>query len=151
MKRKILSKREIKDINEQLKIFNFEFDKKDHVELFEDSIKFLKLNGETYFLNIINTWVPCLKLLLKKEHLIPEIIVDMGAVKFVTSGADIMRPGIVSYPDNLLKDSVVVIKDVINHKPLAIGVSLMDSNTMCEITSGKAVKNIHYVGDEYWN
>lgn len=75
----------------------------------------------------------------------------MGAVKFVTNGADIMSPGIVEADDDIDVGNIVVIEDMNNHKPLAIGESLISGAEMVESSKGKAIKSIHYVGDEIWN
>ena len=74
----------------------------------------------------------------------------MGAIKFVINGADIMRPGITEIEEGIAKDELVVIIDERNKKPLVVGIALYDSAEMKKITSGKVVKNIHYVGDEIW-
>ena len=74
----------------------------------------------------------------------------MGAIKFVINGADIMRPGITEIEEGIVKGDFVVIADEKNKNPLAIGIALYDSGEMKKITSGKVVKNIHYVGDEIW-
>ena len=49
------------------------------------------------------------------------------------------------------KEGYAVIVDEEHGKPLAIGISLFDATEMEELTSGKAVLNVHYVGDELWN
>ncbi len=74
----------------------------------------------------------------------------MGAVKFVTSGADIMRPGIVHIDEGITKDDAVAIVDQTHKKPLAVGIALHSSEEMQKVSSGKVVKNIHYVGDWIW-
>ena len=75
----------------------------------------------------------------------------MGAVKFVTKGADIMRPGITEIEDGIQKDTFVTIIDQNNKKPLAIGKSLFNSEELRNTKEGKVIKNVHYVGDEIWN
>ena len=79
------------------------------------------------------------------------VVVDMGAVRFVTNGADIMSPGIVEADDTIVPGDLVVIVDVNNKKPLAIGESLITGPEMVESSKGKAIKSLHYVGDEIWN
>lgn len=75
----------------------------------------------------------------------------MGAIKFVTSGADIMRPGIVELEEGISKDEIICIIDENNKKPLAIGITLMSGEEIQQATSGKVIKNLHYVGDRLWN
>ena len=79
------------------------------------------------------------------------IVVDMGAVKFVTNGADIMTPGIKEFDDEIKENDQVWICDEKNRKPLSVGISLLSAEEMSKKEKGKAVKNIHYVGDSLWN
>lgn len=79
------------------------------------------------------------------------VVVDMGAVKFVANGADVMTPGIVDVDENIEKDDFVWICDVKNRKPLAVGFALISGVEMKETGNGKAVRNIHYVGDDIWS
>jgi len=79
------------------------------------------------------------------------VIVDMGAVKFVTNGADIMAPGIVDADKNISENDLVWICDETHHKPLAVGIAVMSGEQMVSEQNGKAIKTIHYVGDSLWN
>jgi PUA domain protein len=74
----------------------------------------------------------------------------MGAVKFIINGADIMRPGIKELDQTITKDDFVAIIDINNKKPIAIGLALYSSSKIQTMTTGKVIKNIHYVGDELW-
>ena len=148
--RKHLSKTEIKELNQKLNdLYNLEvfFHKKDTVILEDDLIK---KDDEIYFFYKNNDLIPSLKLLLKNNFL-NKIIVDMGAVKFVINGADIMRPGIIKVDDKIKEGDFIVIVDETHGKPLAVGKSLFNSEDLRSQTSGKSVENIHYVGDELWN
>ncbi|AKB84804.1 RNA-binding protein [Methanococcoides methylutens] len=80
----------------------------------------------------------------------PKVTVDAGAVKFVVNGADIMGPGIVSADPDINEGDLVIIAEETHNKPLAIGRALVSASDMVG-KSGKAVKSIHYVGDELWN
>lgn len=150
MKRKTLSHHEIRELNEKIKIYNFSFDKKELVEIVEDKVKIIKWKKETAFFYANEDIYPSLKMLLKELIKLKKITVDMGAVKFVANGADIMRPGIVHIEDNVNKDETVVIIDERNSKPLAIGKALLSSNEMREMKAGKMIENLHYVGDFIW-
>ena len=79
------------------------------------------------------------------------VIVDMGAVKFVTSGADVMAPGIIDADESIDIDDQVWICDENHHKPLAVGIAIMTGLQMKNEKKGKAIKTIHYVGDKMWN
>lgn len=97
---------------------------------------------------------PTLRLLLTRQpgqDLLPRVVVDMGAVKFVASGADIMRPGIKAIPPGLGVGAPVVIVDEKHGKPLAVGLMQLESSAMTAATGGKVIKNIHWIGDAIWN
>ncbi len=78
------------------------------------------------------------------------VTVDMGAVRFVANGADIMSPGIVDADPGIRTGDVVWVRDVKNKQPLAIGEALLTGAEMLARNSGKAVKSLHYVGDKIW-
>jgi PUA domain protein len=78
------------------------------------------------------------------------VTVDMGAVRFVTNGADIMAPGIVDADLTIKSDELVWIRDEKNLRPLAIGQSLMNGSEMVQSNSAKAIRSLHYIGDKFW-
>jgi len=79
----------------------------------------------------------------------PHVVVDMGAVKFVCNGANVMRPGIRKYTD-FEKDQIVCVKEESKQKFLAVGKSLVSSAEMESFAKGEVVKNLHYISDKYW-
>ena len=78
------------------------------------------------------------------------VVVDMGAIVFITKGADVMAPGITDADAGILKDDLVWICDEKHRKPLAVGVALMSGEEMKASETGKAIKTLHYVGDRLW-
>jgi PUA domain protein len=76
--------------------------------------------------------------------------VDMGAVPFVTKGADVMAPGIVAADEAISPDDLVWIRDTRNKRPLAVGRALVPGTEMVSSKKGKAVKTLHHVGDAIW-
>lgn len=82
---------------------------------------------------------------------IPKVTVDMGAVPFVVKGADIMAPGIRSVSEEAKLGEVVLVVDEKYSKGLAVGILIMSREEILHVRKGKAVKNIHHVGDEIWN
>ena len=78
------------------------------------------------------------------------ITVDMGAVKFVTNGADVMGPGIIEADDGIAEGDLVWIRDERNLMPLAVGKALRDTEGIRAKEKGKAVMMLHYVGDKLW-
>lgn len=81
---------------------------------------------------------------------LPSVIVDMGAIPYVCNGADVMAPGIEEIKDNFEEGDLVVIRDVNHGKALSVGLSMVSSEEMRGMRKGKAVRNLHYVGDRLW-
>jgi PUA domain protein len=79
----------------------------------------------------------------------PSVTVDMGAVRFVCNGAKVMRPGITAL-DNFKKGEIVVIKDEVHGKPLAVGIALADSEKALEDQKGYVIQTLHYISDKVW-
>lgn len=77
------------------------------------------------------------------------VTVDMGAVKFVANGADIMAPGIVAADPALQPGDWCWVKDEKNGQPLAVGKAIVPGTAMVR-GKGKAVKSVHYLGDKVW-
>jgi len=78
------------------------------------------------------------------------VTVDMGAVRFVYNGADVMAPGIVDADPGIKPGDLVWVRDERNRRPLAIGEALMAGPEMVASEKGKAVRTIHHVGDALW-
>jgi len=79
----------------------------------------------------------------------PYVMVDMGAVKFMCKGANVMRPGIKKY-SKFQKDNIVCIIEESHHKFLAVGKTLVSSDEMSNMEKGEVVKNLHYISDKFW-
>jgi len=102
-------------------------------------IKILKVNDE---------YIPFLSELQTLEKF-PYVMVDMGAVKFMCKGANVMRPGIKKYSE-FQKDSIVCIIEESHHKFLAVGKTLVSSDEMSNMEKGEVIKNLHYISDKFW-
>ncbi len=142
-----------KELNNLLSLYGVEFSKKDSVEKAQDKetgFKGFYVNGVCSFFYYENILLPTLRF-LQEKIVLKRVVVDMGAVKFVVGGADIMRPGITEIEDGIEKNEAIVIVDENNGKTLAVGVALGSSEDMQKLEKGKVIKNIHYVGDEMWN
>ena len=82
--------------------------------------------------------------------MLPTVVVDMGAVPHVVSGADIMAPGIRRLSGDFRSGQLLVVVDENHGKRLAIGKALLSSTEMGNTKKGKVVENLHYVGDPVW-
>lgn len=118
--------------------------------LLDDGTTVLILEGSIIFFELDGRMVPTLHAILDGLIQIPSITVDMGAVKFVVNGADIMRPGVTKIDDGIMDGSIVAIVDERHGKALAVGVSKMSSDEMSAATHGKVVLSKHYVNDALW-
>jgi PUA domain protein len=81
---------------------------------------------------------------------LPSALVDMGAIPYVCNGADVMAPGIMDIVGEFEKEGLLVIRDVKHKKALGIGAALYTSEEMRGLKKGKAILNLHYVGDKIW-
>lgn len=93
---------------------------------------------------------PTCRLIQPKRPTKAFVTVDMGAVKFVNNGADIMAPGIVEADPAIQPGDLVWIRDERNKVPLAVGEALLPGTQMPRGPKGKAVKSLHHVGDLVW-
>jgi len=149
--RKRLRNSEIRDIARQLGLLyglSEILPPNARIDLIDNII--LMVDDEPLFFRHDNRWAPTVKLLLRSNFL-KTIIVDKGAVRFVTDGADIMRPGMIQIDDTIAERDFVAIVDETHNKPLAVGFALTSGNEMRLASKGKMIQNIHYVGDRIWN
>ena len=103
-----------------------------------DGLKILKINNE---------YLPFLSEteMLKK---FPSVEVDMGAVKFMCKGANLMRPGIKKYTE-FEKEKLVGIVEETHHKFLAVGKAIVSSSELENMEKGEVIQNIHYISDKF--
>ena len=115
----------------------------------DEEQSFILVNGEPLLFAVNDTYFPTIRGALKMRSKNKRVVVDMGAVKFVAGGADIMSPGIVDVDNTIRKGDLVIVCDEVHGKPLAIGRALINSDAMMG-NRGKAIKSIHYIGDRIW-
>ncbi len=127
--------------------------KGDEVEVVKaEGFKLYVVNGFPLLVEVGESLYPTLHALLRKalKVALPRVVVDKGAVKPVSNGADVMRPGIVRY-DEFDKGSVVVVVEETRELPLAVGVSMVSSQELEGMKKGRVIKNVHHVGDKIWD
>ena len=78
------------------------------------------------------------------------VTVDMGAVKYVANGADVMGPGITDGDRSIVTGQTVWIREEKFLKPLAIGRCLVEGSMLGKKSPGKHVQSLFYVGDRVW-
>ena len=152
-KRKRMREKEVKALAAQLKeVFDAEvFTEKDAVDIAESSdFDLIFVNND--ILGMIYEEKPFLTVrgILKYRPERRAVTVDMGAVPYVTNGADVMGPGIVDADESISEGDLVWIRDIKNRVPLAVGVALRDAKGLKAKEKGKAIKTLHNVGDKLW-
>ena len=95
-------------------------------------------------------YIPVLTLLLNNQVDLKTVVVDMGAIRFVTNGADVMRPGITKIDPDIKKGNIIKIVDETHGRALAVGKALFDAKEMEQKTSGKVLANLHTIKDSVW-
>ena len=79
----------------------------------------------------------------------PAVTVDMGAVKFMCKGANLMRPGIKKFTE-FEKEKLVCIVEETHHKFLAVGKAMVSSIELETMEKGEIIQNMHYISDKFW-
>jgi len=149
-----LKDKDIKDIIDKLKNkYSSEFfSLKSSIEIGNlQDFKVIFVDGDIDFMIIGENIVITLRGLLKYKPKEYFVVVDMGAVGFVVKGADVMTPGIVDVDFRIKKDDYVWVCDENHRKPISVGIALMSGEEMKNKDNGKAIKNIHYIGDKLWS
>ena len=108
----------------------------------------LMTGNEITVLKIKDSYLPFLDQTEVLEKF-PNVMVDMGAVKFMCKGANVMRPGIKKYTE-FSKGDVVCIIEESQHKFLAVGKAVTDSSELDDMKKGEVIKNLHYISDKCW-
>jgi PUA domain protein len=156
-KRHPLSSKDLKSLLEEAKricpSLAEHIDRKRDIELVEiaSGEKIYLQNGKPVLIGLEKSVMPSLAMPQSLLDTIPKVVVDMGAVPFVVNGADVMAPGIRSMADNVKVGDVVLVVDERHSKGLAVGIMIMDRAEILQRKKGKAIKNVHHVGDEIWN
>jgi len=151
-KRFFLKNKKVKEIKKELGNFQNIIPKKSQVELvkIEDYPDILLIDGKPLLMQIEGKTIPTLHAMINEDIQEKYATVDMGAINFVIKGADIMSPGIVDADEKIEPGDTIVIIEESHHKPLAIGISLITGKEMVDNDKGKAIENLHYVGDSIW-
>ena len=79
----------------------------------------------------------------------PAVTVDMGAVRFVCKGANVMRPGITA-ADAFEAGDIVCVREESRGRYLAVGTADLSGGEAAASGRGQAVTTLHYISDRYW-
>jgi len=153
VKAKQLNNKEAKEIINTFSSFAFDISKYKRFEIvYTDKEQLLVADKDAIGFYHNNVCYPSLKLLLTTPNntTIPSIYLDLGAIPFITKGADLMKPGVKDL-EQFDKSSLVIMKDTIHKKPLALGLAEFSSEEIKTMDKGKVIKTLHYIGDNIWN
>jgi PUA-domain protein len=142
------AKQILEQINQSLKL---SLDKEATVEVVESDVGDIYLiGGKPLLFKLENRVLPTLQFaeFIAKS---PKIVVDMGAIPYVCKGATVMAPGIVRIEGNFKAGDIVVVVDIKHGKSLAVGETLLDSETAKATKKGPVVKTLHFVSDKIWD
>ncbi|KZS88795.1 hypothetical protein SISNIDRAFT_387553, partial [Sistotremastrum niveocremeum HHB9708] len=106
--------------------------------------------------------------LWKCPHLIPTISTPQAVIPKLTGGADLMAPGVITYPPDLESSQIVSISAYITPStpssvdtttssgvrlsyPLAVGSMVIPSSSLTNTSKGKVVDVLHAYGDHLWS
>jgi len=150
LKSNLISKSEtnalIKTITEQ---WGMEFPKIKNLKVHEISDDAQIITGKGIkILKVENDYLPFLSEIETLKRF-PNVTVDMGAVKFMCKGANLMRPGIKNFSE-FEKDKLVCIVEESQQKFLAVGKSVVSSEELEKMDKGEVLKNLHYISDKFW-
>ncbi len=150
MKSNLISKSDTADVLKEIaRQWKIELPKIKNLKIYElDNNAAIIIGEGLVALKIGQTYLPFLSdtETLKK---FPSVTVDMGAVKFMCNGANVMRPGIKNFTE-FEKEQLVCIVEESQKKFLAVGRALISSKEMQAISRGVVVENLHYISDTYW-
>ncbi|MDO5851381.1 MAG: RNA-binding protein [Methanobacteriaceae archaeon] len=153
-KRYHLKNKKIKEIKKELGTYEILIPPKTSVEMIETDGNFniLVINNEPILLELKDgKIIPTLKAVTNLDLSHKYVTVDMGAVTHIIKGADIMSPGIVDADTQIQEGDIITVIDENHKKPLAIGKSIITGQEMIDNQKGKAIKTLHFVGDEIWD
>ncbi len=150
-KHRFLSKSEIKDLIKKLVSLGIQpqislSDRIEELEL-ENGDKIFLVNSTPLFCMVDDILIPTLFNKIRFD--LPFIVIDDGAVPHVLNGADVMAPGIISFPSNLTEKSIVLIKSL-KGESIAIGTVLEEPYKKLAEHKGKVIKNLHYKNDKIY-
>ncbi len=121
-------------------------------KLVEDDITLYLFNGEAWFFEHEGRLIPHLQMLLRRGYQgwLPYIVVDEGAVKPISRGADLMRPGVLRFEGDFQRGDILVIVEPSRGLPLAVHEALVSREEAEAMEKGRITKSIHHVGDRVW-
>ncbi len=164
--RHLLSKKEKKKIIDELsRSYRFLVEERGSIKKLKvervlvnnGEIDLILINSFPSFFKYNNKYYPTLHYIAKIisdkglsyiRSILKYVAVDEGALKPLLRGADVMRPGI-KETNGFKKGDTVIVFLIDKWIPIVVGIALMDYSD--KVTRGKAIENIHRIGDKIWD
>lgn len=141
----------LKDLESTFGEEMIELEKKTLEKVTLDEFSLILMDSKPLLFEVEGHLFPTVRGALEMELQKRLVVVDKGAIQFVSNGADIMAPGILEADPEIKEGDLVIIVEETHRKALAIGKALMEGQQMVDADSGKAIKSITHVGDKLWN
>ena len=119
-------------------------------EIKTDEGIFLVKGGKIWFFDYNKQTIPTIHFLRENQINLPKIIVDTGAIRFITNGADVMAPGIVYFDEKIIEGTIVSIHEETANSLLGVGIAFVNSEKFEKTKQGKVIKTIHHLKDIIW-
>ena len=152
MKSYILSKKngnQVVDIINKKWFKNPQFTSKNIRTVEVDNGESLLIGKEFTAVKISNYIIPFLTM-KKFPEISGKIVIDKGAVRFICDGANIMRPGVIRVDGSFKINDIIGAEEEQHSKILAVGFALVNSSEIQDMKKGVVMRNMHYIGDKYW-
>ncbi|OAG30854.1 hypothetical protein NEIG_00338 [Nematocida sp. ERTm5] len=120
----------------------------------EDKEMFVLRNNTPIFKVSGNSFIPLVKCVHIVPDILPRVVVDTGAIKYLINGADLMAPGLLHSTSEYPPVSVGDVVAVYGHgktNALAVGIVAMDNEQVNTQKTGMAIKLINRLGDKIYS
>ncbi|MEM2785538.1 MAG: PUA domain-containing protein [Candidatus Nitrosotenuis sp.] len=150
MKSNLISKSETADVLQEIaRQWKFELPKIKNLKIYEiDDVSRILVGEGLTILKIADIYLPFLSDSTTLQRF-PSVTVDMGAVKFMCNGANVMRPGLRNFTEFEKGDLVCIVEES-QKKFLAVGRALVSSKELETMSKGVVIENLHYISDRFW-
>ncbi len=156
MKRQVVSKHDSRELIAEIERsagVHLEVPRSAQVEILEpdEETRFVIIDGRFTFVRSVEgrDYLPFVGS-SEAVGLFPSVTIDEGALKYIVKGADVMRPGIPKYDDWGEAGKLVIVREDKKGRAAAVGRTAVSSAEMAELKKGNCVKNLHHVGDKFW-
>lgn len=148
-----ISKKDLRDVLEAVRAFGCSAPEGERAfKVYSSSAEIYIVGSTPILIVVLNTGerIPSIQALNKGLCSPAHVKVDQGAVPRILNGADVMAPGIIE-ASTFGQGELVGVKEPQRGAFIAVGRALMSSEEIVSLRRGRAVKNLHHVGDGVWN